>query len=299
MKLKWIRLLGVVLVPCWRIGWWLARWWRMQKLDSAIYSKLLPMLRVGSLRVGGAGKTPTVMALVREQLQKGKRVAVVCHDVLGKSGSPVGRKLPPFADAMQWGDEPALLAQVLRVDVWITRNRWLSWIHISQNHKYDVLICDDGLEDPRLDLAPTWLLDWGDGRNWWDLLPMGRCRSLVSDHPNVRILRVGVDIDWVSSPPQNSLGVELIQGAQIVVLCGIGDPKRFVNGLLSQCYTIQDAHFLADHSTMISEKLEQILAQTTNPIVVTTKDAVKCTPRQRENPQLYTSEALTFLSSGW
>lgn len=287
-----------MLVPCWRIGWWMARWWRMQAKDESKYSQLLPMVRIGACRVGGAGKTPATMALTWEHLKQGKRVAVLCHDVLGKCRNTC-EKVPQDADAQNWGDEAVLLAQTLSVDVWISRNRWKSWLQISRTQNYDLLISDDGLEDPRLDQAQTLLLDWGDGRTWQDLLPLGRCRSLVKDHPQARILRVGEDIHWKCTTPRNFHGIELPQGSTIMVLCGIGDPQRFLNDLRIMGYQIHTSRLLKDHSTEITRILAQLLAQTEHPIVITTKDAVKCTLQQRENSRLYTSEALTFLSSGW
>ena len=85
-----------------------------------------PVISVGSLSAGGAGKTPLVIALARLLTQRGWSVDVLSRGY-GRSGRGVEEvdAENPGA-ALRYGDEPTLIAQRAGVPVWVGSNRFLA-----------------------------------------------------------------------------------------------------------------------------------------------------------------------------
>src|SRR5579875_2333254 len=83
-----------------------------------------PVISVGSLSVGGAGKTPVVIALANLLVERGWYVDVLSRGY-GRSGSSVERVVPALEGAAhRFGDEPVLIAERTGVPVWVGANRF-------------------------------------------------------------------------------------------------------------------------------------------------------------------------------
>lgn len=243
---------------------------------------VLPMIVVGSLRVGGGGKTPFAAKLAMEYAQQGLRVGLLCHAVHGRLNSTI-RIVDPHGDWLETSDEAVWLAQNTKLPVWVTRNRWDAWHQLSQSGGLDLLISDDGLEDPRLAQCKRVILDYGEpASRLRDLIPLGKCRSLRQDH-------IGVEFLCEVPPPlatvQNSQG-QHASGA-VIVLCGIGNPKRFVANLEELGLTIRQQVLLKDHSPQVVNSLKSLLATSSDPIVITEKDAIRIPAELLEFPRVF------------
>lgn len=202
---------------------------------------------VGSYRMGGAGKTPVTIELAKRYMLQGKSVAILLHKVAFDEELLVQRKirLPrnssiDFSDAgshTSFGNAVNTAASVNAIDlktvVVRTGNRYKTAHELDG--KFDIILCDDGFEDSRLQPDETILLDWGEPcEKIRDLWPCGKCRSLKRDHINVTsVLRVGLDIAFSveSIAPWerwNNGDFEIASiDSSIVVVSGLGDPKRF------------------------------------------------------------------------
>ncbi len=83
-----------------------------------------PVLSVGSLSAGGAGKTPVCLALAKLLTERGWKVNVLSRGY-GRSGSGVERVDAGLEDAAhRFGDEPVLLAERSGVPVWVGADRF-------------------------------------------------------------------------------------------------------------------------------------------------------------------------------
>jgi tetraacyldisaccharide 4'-kinase len=80
-----------------------------------------PVVSVGSLSAGGAGKTPMVIALAKLLDERGWTVDVLTRGY-GRKGK--GVELVSGDDAQRFGDEPVLIARATRVPVWVGKNRF-------------------------------------------------------------------------------------------------------------------------------------------------------------------------------
>ena len=168
----------------------------------------VPVIVVGNLWPGGAGKTPVVMALV-ELLQK-EGIAV---GVLSKGH---GRKtkqtmlLSADSSAHQVGDEPLLIHRKTGVPVAVGVKR-VDAAHqlLSAHPETQVLVCDDGLQHLNLahDLALVILDERGLGNGW--MLPAGPLREPWPRPPRAR------SREWV-------LSHGLDQPGQIIIHLTIG-----------------------------------------------------------------------------
>jgi tetraacyldisaccharide 4'-kinase len=132
------------------------------KLRSAMYDlglirqKKLPcrVVSIGNLSVGGTGKTPMTVYLAQMLQGLGLKPAVVSRGYKGdleKTGGVIsdGEKL--FADAQKAGDEPFMMAQILKgIPVLVGRNRFEAGMRAVKDFSADVIVLDDGFQHRRL-----------------------------------------------------------------------------------------------------------------------------------------------------
>lgn len=153
----------------------LARWQRRVR-GTPPRRFTVPVLVVGNLVAGGAGKTPTVRALVEALQRQGHRPAVVSRGH-GRRGAST---LEVLADTPvdEAGDEPLLLRLRCRVPVAVGRQRADAVAWLLQRHPdTTVVVCDDGLQHHALarDLQIVVFDERGLGNGW--LLPAGPLRA--------------------------------------------------------------------------------------------------------------------------
>ena len=126
------------------------------RLRNGLYDKKLldsdrlsvPVISVGALTAGGAGKTPVVRFLARRLKQAGYRPAVLSRGY-GRN-SRATRAAAPGATWQEVGDEPAFLASALPdVPVIVGPSRTASGRLAIDRHGADVLLLDDGFQHRR------------------------------------------------------------------------------------------------------------------------------------------------------
>ena len=136
----------------------------------------VPVVVVGNIVAGGAGKTPTVIALVQHLTAHGFQVGVVSRGY-GRTDSSCREVRADSAIAVV-GDEPALIWHTCAVPVFVARKRFDAASALLAAHpQTDIIISDDGLQHHALhhDVAVTVFDDSGLGNGW--LLPAGPLRQ--------------------------------------------------------------------------------------------------------------------------
>lgn len=113
----------------------------------------VPVIVVGNIFVGGTGKTPVVMALIKDLIALGKKPGLVSRGYgadIPKSGpAQIGRTsaTQPTLNSDQFGDEPALVALTTGIPIAVHPIRSLAAESLLQAYpNIDILICDDGLQ---------------------------------------------------------------------------------------------------------------------------------------------------------
>lgn len=169
LALVYAALAHLIALP-WRLGW--RRPWRAP----------CPVLVVGNLVAGGAGKTPTVIALVQALQAAGWRPGVVSR---GHGRRSQGTRVASHADdAATLGDEPWLIRRRTGVALAVGERRAEAAAALLAAHpEVEVLVSDDGLQHHALarDLA-LWVFDERGAGNG-ALLPAGPLRQRLPARP--------------------------------------------------------------------------------------------------------------------
>lgn len=171
----WVAWLLLPVTTCYALLWWCRRWlWHTSWRRS--HRLPVPVVVVGNVVVGGAGKTPATLAILRHLVQQGFRPAVVSRGY-GRSDHDIV-EVHLDTPATISGDEPLLIRQASGVPVFVGQDRVAAGQMLLKNHpNVNVIVCDDGLQHWRLhrDIAIAVFDERGVGNGW--LLPSGLLRE--------------------------------------------------------------------------------------------------------------------------
>lgn len=241
-----------------------------------------PVVSVGSISAGGAGKTPLVLLL--GELLKQRQVP---FDVLSRG---YGRKskgvrlVDPAGEAAEFGDEPLLIARRLGVPVVIGENRYHAGLFAEQRFRPQLHLLDDGFQHRALardfDIALLTGVDLHDR-----LLPAGRLREPQSALARADVVAVSNAIPSSSIPssrPSWWLRRRTIPPepapAKLIVVCGIARPNAFLEDLASAGVAIADKLAFPDHHNYTQHDIEQLLqlrdAKAAEGFITTEKDFI-------------------------
>ncbi len=250
----------------------------------------VPVIVVGNLVVGGSGKTPVVSCVVQACLEAGHRVAIVARGYGGRhqAGKKAGVLLVRSdTDPALAGDEPVLLAKQTGVDVWVGQDRQVA-VASAVAAGAEAIVCDDGLQHPRLKSTYTLcLIDGARGFGNGYLLPAGPLRESPKRLDRVdQILIKGGGLqlgqahtcfelrakDLFCVGTSEKLGVMALKGQRVQALAAIAHPESFRISLEALGMKV-DLSAWPDHHAFSEQEI--IHAHRGGPMVVTEKDWVK------------------------
>ena len=254
----------------------------------------VPVIVVGNLIAGGAGKTPTVIALCELLGRRGYRVGIVSRGYGGTAASV--REVTSHTQAKDCGDEPLLLKRRTGAPVFVGHDRVEAAKALLRTHpETDAIVSDDGLQHLALARdAQVLVFDArGTGNGW--LLPAGPLRETVprrvpprtlvlynAPRPSTalpgslarRSLNGVVSLrGWWLGERASTQALRSLQEQPLVAVAGIAQPVRFFDMLRAEGLTIVELP-LPDHASF--EELPW--PATTQAVVLTEKDAVKLQP---------------------
>jgi tetraacyldisaccharide 4'-kinase len=248
----------------------------------------VPVIVVGNVVAGGAGKTPTTIALVQHLRAKGLQVGVVSRGH-GRSDAGV-REVHHDSPPERVGDEPLLIHQRTGAPVWVGASRLDAARQLRQAHpEVQLLVCDDGLQHLGLqrDLEICVMDERGVGNGW--LLPAGPLREpwprpvdllLFTDgqrHANAHTAQRRLSAQAVNGRGQTCL-LEDWRHTPVDAVAGLARPQAFFDMLRQQGLTLADTHALADHDRYAHWQP----TDSGRPLLCTEKDAVKLWAHQPE-----------------
>ncbi len=245
---------------------------------------------VGNVVAGGAGKTPTTIALVQHLRAQGWTVGVVSrgHGRQTRDTRPVLAQSSPA----QVGDEPLLIAQATGVPVWVGALRVEAARQLLQAHPgTQLIVCDDGLQHLALarDIEICVMDERGVGNGW--LLPAGPLREPWPRHVDLLLhtappaLNVGEHLGfkgqrrlaaWALRANGERVDLASLQGQAVDAVAGLARPEAFFAMLRGAGLQLAQTHALPDHADFAdwpSGALER-------PLLCTEKDAAKLWQRQ-------------------
>jgi tetraacyldisaccharide 4'-kinase len=255
------------------------------------YLPQVPVICVGNLVAGGAGKTPTVIALIERLSARGHAVHVVSRGYGGQTVGPERVTTLHRADAV--GDEPLLLSAF--APVWVARDR-AAGVRAAEAAGARVILLDDGFQSPAVQASLRLLVvdaarGFGNGR----CIPAGPLREPVAvglqradlvltiGEPDAQ---VRFDAIWgrsITVPRSHGrlspvqMGIDW-KGERVLAFAGIADPDRFFATLRQEGANVIRGEALADHAPLSETLLRRLEAEAASAgaqLVTTEKDAAR------------------------
>ncbi|MBQ0741923.1 MAG: tetraacyldisaccharide 4'-kinase [Pseudomonas sp.] len=256
----------------------------------------IPVIVVGNITLGGTGKTPMCIWLISYLQSIGLKPGVISRGY-GAEGTEFPHLVDPQVDTPeQTGDEPLLIARRCAVPVVIDPDRPRAAQYLLASAQVDVIISDDGLQHYALgrDLEIL-ILDAARGLGNSRCLPEGPLREPAARLRSVDIVvSNGQAADDANAFAMTLAPVALVNictgdripaaqwqgGQEVEAVAGIGNPQRFFNTLKG--LSLQpNGHAFADHAQYTPASF--VHCDPGKPLIMTEKDAVKCTGFARDN----------------
>jgi tetraacyldisaccharide 4'-kinase len=259
-------------------------------------SASIPVLCVGNVTAGGAGKTPTVLALLPLLRQLGHTPHVISRGYGGHKRSVPLRVDPSQHTPRETGDEPLLLAEA--APTWVCPNRVAS-ARAAALAGATLVVMDDGFQNPRLRKNLSLLVlngeyDFGNEQ----LIPAGPMREpfaaalaradavvLIGEDLHDYTMRCG-NKKIFRARVEPTLSLESYKQQPVIAFAGIGQPEKFFTML--RRHGIHPATTLAypDHHPYTAaerEELREMQRKSGAALMTTTKDAIKWPADERKN----------------
>jgi len=250
----------------------------------------VPVICVGNFVVGGAGKTPTAIALARIARRQGLKPGFLAS---GYGGSEQGPLLvdPQSHTAETVGDEPLLLADVAPTA--IGRDRAAS-AQVLLKQEVTVIIMDDGFQNPTLAKDISFAcVDAGAGIGNGMMIPSGPLRAPLDlqlrradalivigagemAEPLIRAAaRGGRPVLRATLKP---VRVREWRKAPILAFAGIGRPAKFFETLGEAGAPVEETIAFPDHHRFTDADAARLLAMADKNdlrLVTTEKDLIR------------------------
>lgn len=285
------------LEPLYRLGFKRAK--RKAAHHKRCYRAPVPVIVVGNLTAGGAGKTPLVIRLCQLASDMGLKPGIVSTGY-GRKGQQT-LQVRAGDDARLCGDEPVLLARRTGVPIVVSANR-VEAVRKLAGMGVDLVISDDGLQHAALarDIELC-VVDGERGFGNGHLIPAGPLREPVArlasvDYvisngdwpgavPGVDVNTMRMDVYVVHSLDEEKMYpveefASMCRNVTVHAVAGIGNPGRFQRLLESQGFAAEMETF-PDHHAFNEGDFASIKPGAA--IIMTEKDAVKCRSFDLEN----------------
>jgi tetraacyldisaccharide 4'-kinase len=272
------------------------------------------VISVGNITVGGTGKTPLVEYIARYLRRESHAVAILTRGYGRATSGRLVLNRPGVKDAgsyKDYGDEPLMLARALPdVPVVIDKRRHEAGLWAERELGSEVLILDDGYQ--HLGLARDLnilLIDATDPFGGFEMAPLGRLREplygirradavIITRADNafdqgqtLAIIKYfcgeKVPVLYFASPLSalrhlesgETYDTKHFAGWNAAVMCGIGNPEAFAEGVLRVGMNIVSESFFRDHHPFTQGDLDRVSGAAREAgadlIVTTEKDAVR------------------------
>lgn len=260
-----------------------------QRLRRQGFDAGIPVLCVGNYHVGGAGKTPTVLALANVLRELDERPVVLSRGYGGRLRGPVMVD-PSRHSAAEVGDEPLMLSAHLPVAV--SRDR-INGVALARSQRASVILMDDGFQNPSIAKdASLIVIDSERGLGNGLVFPAGPLRAPLAPQlaRTDALIVIGAGAASAAVAKQAAArealvlsaqlqpdvaSVAALKGKRVFAFAGIGDPARFFRTLRGAGIEVARERGFADHHRFSEEEIEQLHAEASADrltLVTTEKD---------------------------
>lgn len=274
--------LSTMLLPVSRVYEFLSM---LNLLRTAPVTLPIPVICIGGVTAGGAGKTPVALYFGKLMKEKGVKTFYLTRGYGGSIKGPI-RVHPTKHTAAQVGDEPLLLAQLLPTIKCADR---LAGAKLALKQGAEAIIMDDGFQNPSLYKNLSVLVvdgraAFGNGR----ILPagplrerinyaMGRAHMVVLVNRTTRIPPLPKDkpIFNATTFPKDAA---MFKGKKVYAFCGLAYPEKFFEMLGSMGLKLMGTKAFADHHPYTSAELNKLILDSSNEkavLITTAKDLMR------------------------
>ena len=262
-----------------------------RRLQREGFDAGVPVLCVGNYHVGGAGKTPMVLALAKILRDLGETPVVLSRGYGGRLRGPI-KVDPERHAAVDVGDEPLMLART--VPVVVARDR-IDGVALARSQGASVILMDDGFQNPAISKDASLIVIDGDrGLGNGRVFPAGPLRAplppqlartdaLIVVGDGAAAGPVAAAIAALGRPVLSArfradASAASLNGKRVLAFAGIGDPVRFFRTLrASGIETVRERAF-ADHHPYTQAEIEALIAEARRDaltLVTTEKDLAR------------------------
>ncbi len=277
----------------WPFSWVYGRAAGMRMDRARRATSAVPLICIGNFTVGGAGKTPTAIAIARAARARGLKPAFLSR---GYGGSLDVTTVvdPEHHRARDVGDEPLLLA---REALTVVCRRRVDGARKLAAEGADIIIMDDGFQSARLvfDFALL-VVDSGRGIGNGHLVPSGPVRAPIGNQlrhatallklgrgaaadPLVRrAARAGKPV-YVAETVRTDAGP--LDGVKVLAWAGIADPEKFFRTVRETGAVIEETRSFPDHHHFSEDEIADLIDRAASQgytLVTTAKDMVRLEP---------------------
>jgi tetraacyldisaccharide 4'-kinase len=262
-----------------------------------------PVISIGSLSAGGAGKTPIVIALASLLKEHGWQVDVLSRGYGRDNTRTAAVDLNAPTPARTFGDEPTLIAQRTNAPVFVGASRYAAGTLAESTSTPTLHLLDDGFQHRQLartldlvlitadDLADT-LIPAGNLREPLTALARADVVVVREDEADVVAKRVWPLLReraqlWIVRRRLQFPAPLFVFGAGLkpIAFCALARPEAFAANLAEAGCGIVETVAFPDHHRYTLADIDRILAVARSlnatGFVTTEKDAVKLTPTLR------------------
>lgn len=234
----------------------------------------LPVICIGNFNAGGAGKTPTAMAVAEILAAAGERPAFLSRGYGGRLAGPL--QVERHHTASDVGDEPLLLSGLAPA---VVSRRRPAGAQLALKIGATVVVMDDGLQNPSLakDCVVA-VVDGATGIGNGLVLPAGPLRApmevqwpavdavlvIGAGDPGLAVAkeaeRHGKRVFSARLEPSEA-AVESLRGKRLLAFAGIGRPEKFFSTLRESGLTIEQEVSFPDHHAFRAESIEALKSE--------------------------------------
>lgn len=280
-------LLALALRPfaqIYRLGSTLRRW------RARPYKAKVPVICVGNVVAGGAGKTPVVLSLAAMLLNNGHKPVFVTRGYGGQQKGPLNVDIA-LHTAADVGDEALLLARL--APTWVGRDRAAA-IRAAETQGTHIIL-DDGLQNPHIKPDLTFLvMDGESGLGNGLIIPAGPLRENFDDllHRITAVIMIGKNNDpsWtrkilcplLHAHWQPRLPADFPTSQNFLAFAGIARPSKFYDTCRQSGLRLVGHENFADHHFFTFHELfclQERAAKLDAKLLTTEKDWVRLSPK--------------------
>lgn len=263
-----------------------------QRMQRAGFDAGIPVICVGNYHVGGAGKTPAVLALTNLLRDLGETPVVLSRGYGGRLRGPILVD-PARHQAADVGDEPLMLART--VPVVVARDR-IGGVALAKSQGATVILMDDGFQNPAIAKDVSLIVIDGDrGLGNGRVFPAGPLRAPLSPQLARTDALIVVGDGSAAAPVAAAIAaqhkpvlsahlradqaaVQSLRGKRVLAFAGIGDPDRFFRTLRGCGIEVVAERAFPDHHPFSENEIAALIAEAGRNslmLVTTEKDLVR------------------------